>query len=68
VFEYDIKDLSNLPKIKPSGSEVINVRKQPSKMVKGSEPDHEPEKITVTCDLHVGADDPYTNLNLSFTV
>jgi hypothetical protein len=60
VFEYDIKDLSNLPNIKPSNSEVINIKKWPSKIVKGSEPDREPEKITVTCDVHVGADDLYT--------
>jgi hypothetical protein len=60
VFEYDIKDLSNLPNIKPSSSEVINVKKQPSRITKSLEPDQEPEKITVTCDVHVGADDLYT--------
>jgi hypothetical protein len=60
VFEYDVKDLIKLPNIKPSGSEVITIKKQPSKMIKGSEPDQEPEQITVTCDVHVGADDSYT--------
>jgi hypothetical protein len=54
VFEYDIKDVSKLPNTKPSSSEIINVKKQPSK------PDQEPEQITVTCDVHVGADDSYT--------
>jgi hypothetical protein len=60
VFEYDIKDLSKLPNIKSSNSEVINVKKQPSRIIKSSEPDQEPEKITVTCDVHVEAEDSYT--------
>jgi hypothetical protein len=60
VFEYDIKDLSKLPSIKPSNSEVIDVKKQPSRITTNSEPDQEPEKITVICDVHEGADDLYT--------
>jgi hypothetical protein len=60
VFEYDIKDLSKLPSIKSSNSEVINVKKQPARIVKKSEPDQEPDKITVICDVHGEADDSYT--------
>jgi hypothetical protein len=59
VFEYDVKDLTKLPNIKPINSEVITIEKRPSKIIKSSEPDQEPEQITVTCDVHVGADDLY---------